>query len=694
MKQAISNLFISERNHSDDEFLINKTTRFGKPDRLRKSKSVIRLISLLFVLLFVSSFSYGQLNINHYIRVGQTRIQIGNYVGAIENFNIVIKFKPQLPESYYYRAVAKHQLEDFRGAIRDYDKAIDIKPYYPDAFMHRGLAYLELKEYDKALEDYDKALELDPNNEAIYNNRGIAKLSLKDVDGAIADYDKALKINPNFINAFVNRSNANILKGDIREGIRDLNRAIIIRPHYANAYLLRGLARFGLEDYAAALRDFDQTIKLDPQNAYAYNNRGIVKQKLEDYQGAIMDYDLALEINPTLPNAYFNRGIAKEILEIAGYEHDYEVAAKLDPSLNIRQRMIEEDALAQNQQQTQQQQQGTQTGQQQAGSVQQQNSSTNKQQAQNTQQKTPAQTPNRPNTQQKQEETKEQRDRRRFRLSLADTRNLPTDEDVEVEDGRIQNRNIIIELQDLFVISSYSQHSINYERMQYYNMALEELNRFNNYTPTLTITNIEMTRFVDYFRNNILYFNEKIKINEAPENYLSRGIFKFMVNEYNEAMEDFDKAISLDEKNTLAHFSRANCRTKMVELLESLPDFSEDLTVPVGSNVNREQDKGLEFVTEYESILDDYQVCVFLRPNFPFAYYNKAYILCKLDRYEEAIRNLDKAIELQPDFAEAYYNRGLTKIYLDDVDGGAMDLSKAGEFGIQEAYNVIKRYCN
>ncbi|MGQ7868564.1 tetratricopeptide repeat protein [Sunxiuqinia sp. sy24] len=624
-------------------------------------------LSLLFLLL--SNLAFSQLNISHYIRVGQTRIQIGNYVGAIENFNIVIKFKPQLPEPYYYRGVAKHQLEDFRGAIKDYNTAIGIKPFYPSAFMHRGLAFLELKDYDAAIDDYNRALELDPDNEAIYNNRGIAKLSLKDIEGAVADYTKALEINPNFINSFINRSNANILKGDIKEAIRDLNRAIIIRPHYANAYLLRGLARFELEDFAAALRDFDQTIKLDPQNAYAYNNRGIVKQRLEDYQGAIMDYDLALSINPTLPNAYFNRGIAKEVLEQPGYEQDYEIAAKLDPRLNIRQHALEEGALAQQQQQ--QTTQGKQSG------------SAGQQQAQNTQQK----------KEEKQEETQEQRDRRRFRLSLADTRNLPTDEDEEIEDGRIQNRNIIIELQDIFVISSYSQNQIDYERLQYYNLSLEELNRFNNYTPQMIISNVENTNFDDYFRNNILYFNEKIKTNPIAEHYLSRGIFKFLVSEYNDAMNDFNKAIELDKENTLAHFCRANCRTEMVQLLESLTDFSEDLTIPVGTTATPE-DQHSEFINEYENILDDYQVGAFIDPNFPFAYYNKAYILCKLGRYQEAIRNLDKAIELQPDFAEAYFNRGLTKIYLDELEGGASDLSKAGELGIQDAYNIIKRYCN
>ncbi len=644
-------------------------------------------LKLIVLLLLVGNFSFAQLNISHYMRVGQTRIQIGNYVGAIENFNIVIKFKPQLPEPFYYRGTAKHQLEDFRGAIVDYNQAIRIKPYYPNAFMHRGLAHLNLKNYDRAVADYNRALELDPDNEAVYNNRGIAKLSQKDIEGAIEDYNKALAINSKFINALINRSNANILKGDTREAIRDLNKAIIIRPHYASAYLLRGLARFELDDYAAALRDFDQTLKLDSKNEFAFNNRGIVKQKLEDYHGAIMDYDLALDLNPTLPNAYFNRGIAKEVLKIPGFESDYATAAKLDPRLDIRQRTIEENALAQNQQQQQQQSQTKANT---------QNTASNKQQAQNTQNKKAAQTPKRPSTKpkkDKQEETQEQKDRRRFRLSLADTRNLPTNEDEEVEDGRIQNRNIIIELQTTFVISSYSKTSTDLERLQYYNLALEQLNSYNNYTPTMTISNQEETYYVEEYKNNILYFNEKVDNNPVAENYLSRGIFRLLTEDYNNALSDFNEAIKQDEKNTLAHFSRANCREKMVELLESLPDFSEDLTIPVGTPNTNAPEK-VKVITDYQDILNDYQVCIFINPKFPFAYYNKAYILCKLAKYQEAIRNFDQAIELQSDFAEAYFNRGLTRIYLDDIEGGAKDLSKAGELGIQDAYNIIKRYCN
>jgi lipoprotein NlpI len=45
------------------------------------------------------------------------------------------------------------------------------------------------------------------------------------------------------------------------------------------------------------------------------------------------------------------------------------------------------------------------------------------------------------------------------------------------------------------------------------------------------------------------------------------------------------------------------------------------------------------------------------------------------------------------EFAEAYFNRGLLYIYTGQKALANADLSKAGELGIVEAYNIIKRYC-
>jgi len=642
---------------------------------------------LLAIVLLTAAFTIeAQVNINHYIRVGRTRISIGNYTGATEYFNIVIKFKPHLPDPYFFRGVAKHQLEDYRGAVLDYNKAIDIKPYYPDAYTNRGMAFYDLKEFEKAIEDYNMALELDPENEGVYNNRGIAKISLKDVEGAVADYNKALEINPNSTTALMNRSNSNIIKGDTREAIRDLNKVIIIRPHYAGAYLNRGLARFELENFAAALRDYDQCIKLDPRNALAYNNRGIVKHKLEDYNGAIMDYDMALALNPEQASAYFNRAMAKEILGRPGFNSDYSIAAQLNPQYDLSRYQVDSEQLAQN---TRQNQQGQQQGQAQSP----QNQNTTNQQNNTTSTNQASTQAN--NNDKKQEESPARR-RRRVNLIVADNRNLPGEEEEKVDDGRVQNKNIIIDLQPLFLISAFEKNSVDYDRFQYYNSTVETMNEVNNYNPRLNISNKPITNYNEVFNNFILIFNERLDIIKNAHNYTNRGIFKSLTGNYNSALDDMDRAITMDSKNLLAYFSRGNCRYKMIEHIESLPDFTNQLTIALNNSMLNEpvNTEMSGMIRDYDLILRDYEKTLQLNPSFFFGYYNRAYINLRLKKYESAIEDLSKAIELEPEFAEAYYNRGLTKIFLDDVEGGAYDLSKAGELGLVTAYNVIKRYCN
>lgn len=638
-------------------------------------------LTILFLLLLFSSIAEAQLNINHYIRVGRTRISIGNYTGAIEYFNIVIKFRPHLPEAYFYRGVAKHQLEDFRGAIVDYDKAIEIKPFYPQAYMNRGMAYHNLNAFEKAIEDYNRGLEFDPENEGLYNNRGIAKLALKDVKGAIADYNKALEVNSKSINALMNRSNAHIVEGDVEEAIRDLNQVIILRPHYAAAYLNRGLARFELDDYASALRDYDEAIRFEQENALAFNNRGIVKHKLGDYEGAVMDYDMALKLDPEMASAYFNRAMAREVLGRPGYEDDYRIAARLNPQFDLESRRLDAEQLAQNQSQQSSSQQGQSGGGSQSAS------------ATSTQQNQDGDT-RKDGTAEEDSDQEQQNRRQRINLIVEDSRDLPKDGEEEVDDGRIQNRNIVIDLQPVFIVSAFEKNGVDYDRFQYYNLAIDELNRLNNYNPVLTITNKPVEQYLETFENFILYFNARLNIEESSHNYLNRAIFYSLTGDYNAALDDVNKAIQQNEDHAISYFTRANTRYKMQEQMELVAGMPEDLTVPVGSMTDPSDGPGQVNTAEYQKIMEDYQTLLYLNPAFFFGYYNRAFMKLRLREYKSAIEDLNKAIELEPEFAEAYFNRGLTKVYLNDIKGGALDLSRAGELGIHGAYNIIKRYCN
>jgi tetratricopeptide (TPR) repeat protein len=474
-----------------------------------------------------------------------------------------------------------------------------------------------------------------------------------------------------------------------------LNEVIIIRPHYAAAYLNRGLARFELEDYASALRDYDQSIKFDPQNALAFNNRGIVKHKLEDYNSAIMDYDMAIKLEPEMASAYFNRAMAREILKRPGYENDYKIAAQLNPQFDLSNRRLDAEQMAQQQQNqknqgnTQQQNSGsTQKNSQAAG-----NNSTQNQQQQNNQ----SLAQNNSNDKEEEEAEAEARNRRRkMNLIVEDSRDLPSEqEEEEVDDGRIQNKNIVIDLQSLFLIAAFEKNGVDYDRFQYYNIVIDDLNAKNNYDPLLSISNKPVTTYQSLFENFILFFNEKISIQENAHNYLNRGIFYSLTGDYNRALQDLNKSIELDDKASIAYFSRANSMYKMQEQIELLAGTQKNVSITMRDK-NSTIDTEKENITslDYARILEDYELTLFLNPEFFFGYYNRAYIKLRLGEYKSAVEDLNRAIELEPEFAEAYFNRGLTKIYLNDVEGGAMDLSRAGELGISGAYNIIKRYCN
>ena len=96
----------------------------------------------------------------------------------------------------------------------------------------------------------------------------------------------------------------------------------------------------------------------------------------------------------------------------------------------------------------------------------------------------------------------------------------------------------------------------------------------------------------------------------------------------------------------------------------------------------------------HKEVLEDLNKVVNQNPDLPFVYYNRANVKLTLKKYQRAIDDYSMAIKLQPTLAEAYYNRALTLLYVDETKLACKDLSKAGELGITESYNVIKRFCN
>jgi tetratricopeptide (TPR) repeat protein len=102
------------------------------------------------------------------------------YSLAIQNYPMTAK--KEKSEAYYNRGLNKRYLDDLNGAISDYTLAIKIRPDYVKALNNRGYAKQLLVDYNGAISDYTMTIKYDNYTTEISNialgNRGVAKLSL------------------------------------------------------------------------------------------------------------------------------------------------------------------------------------------------------------------------------------------------------------------------------------------------------------------------------------------------------------------------------------------------------------------------------------------------------------------------------------------------------------------------------------
>ena len=173
-----------------------------------------------------------------YFTWGNTKYHLGDYKGAIADYDIAIRLNPDYAETYYNRGVAKGKLGQYFAAIADYDTAIRLNPDYALAYLNRGVAKGKLGQHFAAIADYDTAIRLNPDDDLAYHNRGFAKSKLGQYFAAIADYDTAIRLNPDDALAYLNRGVSKVLLNRISEGKQDFRTALKLAKQAGNTDLI------------------------------------------------------------------------------------------------------------------------------------------------------------------------------------------------------------------------------------------------------------------------------------------------------------------------------------------------------------------------------------------------------------------------------------------------------------------------
>ncbi|MDE6265765.1 MAG: tetratricopeptide repeat protein [Muribaculaceae bacterium] len=670
------------------------------------------LLKIWIILLAIPMGLSAQINTDQVLRVGQNALYFEDYMLSIQYFNQVIKAKPYLAQPYFFRSIAKLNLEDFKGAEADATEAIERNPFITDAYEVRGVARQNLGRYAESVKDYDKALELLPYNRGLMLNKALAEQDMEDYEASRKTFTALLDKYPNYDNAYVGRARLNILTGDTVAALADLDRATSLNKNLVNAYVLRADISIKKEqNYEQALADMNEAIKLQPRFAGFFINRAFLRYHLDDYFGAMADYDYAIGLDPTNNVAYFNRGLLRaEVHDNDKAIADFSRVIQMDPNdyraLFNRSMLYTEtgdykNALADidrvvdafpdydgalltrfqiydkmgDKRKAEADYRAAMALSKKIDKVAESHSSGEQTEVSKENPK-PADS--------------EELTKNRFStlLTIENDHNVDQEYNNKSIRGRVQDHRVQAKLSPLFTISYYASTNQLHET-PYYIKEVDEINATRSLRRLLMVTDAESTvddeaDIREHF-NSIEYYNSYISTH-APRSidYFGRAMDFISIHNYSKAIEDFSRAIGLTPDLAPAYLMRAVARYRQA--------IAERDTQPADAD-SRESFAlaNARLRAEMDKVLQDYDKLIELSPRMPFAYFNKGVMLAQTGDLTQALQNFSRTIELKPDMGEAYYNRGFVYLQLGQKEKGISDLSKAGELGVVESYNLLKQ---
>lgn len=636
----------------------------------------------------------AQYNREYFFWMGQRCMMDNNYREAIRTLNTLLRFDEDAYEGYFLRGIAKYNLDDLIGAEADFTTAIAKNPVYTQAYTYRAVTRSRLGNYDDALQDFREAIDLRPDLPGPYYSRGVTRLLNQQFTEAIEDFDKFIRQENKVADAFIcrglsylhlkdtlrayenfdtairtNRENPNGYnqRGDLymhqrryREAEADFDKAIACDSAYLLSYFNRALVYSSTNRPTQALADFDKVIELDTLNSLAYFNRAMLRAQVGDYNRALEDYDRVAAYSPNNVLVYYNRaGVHTQLGEIEKAVEDYTSAIRLYPDFanayiyrgRLRELLRDPKGARADR---------------------------------NTAQRKIAEYRTRLNdsTYSIYADTTQRFDR----LLSFDTR--PAGADFDKMAGRTGGRDEM-RLLPLFKFTLMRPDTLP-KPARHHQQRVEDFRRSIG-NPYLVLS----CRVSDLHPDTLLLLDkrctERLKTADLTwKDYFERGVTQSQIKQYTNSVNTYSSAIEMNPTNPFLYLNRSTTRAEMIDFISSIDNSYQRITIDadpanrLNSNPKR--------TYSYDEAIADLNKAAKLYPEFAHAYYNRANLRALSGNLPEAFEDYTKAIGLNPWFAEAYYNRGIVQLYMKDTRKGCLDLSKAGELGIEEAYEILKRH--
>ncbi|MCM1290361.1 MAG: tetratricopeptide repeat protein [Prevotella sp.] len=670
-------------------------------------RNILNTLLLVLLTAFLHPGSiYAQVDAEQVMNIGRNILSMDDYMLAIQYFNQAIKAKPYLSDPYYYRALAKLNLEDYIGVEQDCSMAIERNKFKTEAYKLRGFARQYLGKNQEALDDYAVGISYNPKDKFFLYYKAVALTNLKKYQEADSTFNNLIRMYPRFEDAYTARARYNVLRGDTLAALEDLDKSLGIQRNQLNAWLMRADIHAQRHEWEDALTALDEVVKIDPQLPDLYLNRAYIRYNADDYFGAMSDYNYVIDIQPQNAAAIFNRGLLRyEVRDLNRATQDFTKVLELEPdnfhakynralilleTAKYRPALQDFYAIAAKYPRFYQAYYAIAQCLDHLGDRQAAIRAVYKaDEIVRNYVRNPKRNPlDRPTIQagvsnskgeEKSDDDSEieimERFNRLVTVNNTDKTNLSYNEKFR---GKVQDLSLRIEPEPAYGISFLPQPD-KFTSIPSYSRALDQFNNLN-LLPQLYISNqpsipADSLAISDAF-NRIEAYSRQIDLkSKRASDFLGRGILYSMLKNYEAAKNDFTTAIELDPEFSSALFARA---------YNTIISYSK-------RGANEDDNLHLPEISPYASAITDLDNVLKLYPDMEYAWYNKGVIYLLLNDFTSALQSFSEAIQLNEYLGEAYYNRGFCYLKMGNKRAAESDLRRAGELGVLPAYNVLKR---
>ncbi|RYD88552.1 MAG: tetratricopeptide repeat protein, partial [Sphingobacteriales bacterium] len=223
--------------------------------------------------------------------------------------------------------------------------------------------------------------------------------------------------------------------------------------------------------------------------------------------------------------------------------------------------------------------------------------------------------------------------------------------------------------------------------------------------------------------------NHALTLDQSGANFTLMGQAKMEQKDYQSALDFYSRALEKEPRSVKAYNLRGMNRAMLKDTIGMLDDYNVAMMIePQNSNIyiarsqahmmlgdslsavhdcniaiEKNNDNALAYLhrgiaklalKDARGTIQDCSKAVELEDNLKQAYVKRGEAYAMLRNYPAAIADYNTALNFNSNNRQVYYLRGLSKIGNKEKNDGCLDLSKAGELGMKEAYDSIKKLCN